>query len=52
MRDTSKESLGTMYKVTWFDYVKQETITEVIPNEHLLWLKEQKHIEVEKVEEA
>lgn len=39
-------------KVTWFDYVKQESFTEKITEAQLEWLKEQKHIEVEKVEEA
>ena len=42
-------SADGLTKVEWFDYAKQETITEEITQEQLKWLKEQSHIEIDKI---
>jgi hypothetical protein len=45
---TMASSEGLM-KVDWFDYAKQETITQEITQDQLEWLQKQPHIEVEKI---
>ena len=35
--------------VSWFDYVKQESFTEDVTDDHLEWMQKQKHIEIDKI---
>lgn len=53
--EVKEELTKKMYRVTYFDYSKDKSFAELMSEEQLEWqlgwLKAQKHIEVDKVEE-